>query len=145
MVAAFAGDETALRVDEQAIGDVAVLAKGAELAAAVELHDALRDHVGEVDVAVLVDGGSFSERDDGGDVGLLGEGSRRQEGKQGDKRCELHAADYRPDSGRSSFVAGLDGDADKLRRADAVDIGGDGIVSDGEFGDSDVDIEDAGG
>ncbi len=77
---AFARDQPSLRIDQQTVGDVAVLAVGGEMSVRAELHDPLVDDVGEIDVAVAIDRWAFGEGDRRGDLGLLGgRGPRHQQ------------------------------------------------------------------
>jgi len=68
---ALARHQAVLRIDEQAVGAVAVLAKRRQHPIRGELHDALRHHLGEVHIAIPIDGGALREGQGSGDLWLL--------------------------------------------------------------------------
>ncbi len=84
-IGALAGNQAALRIDEQAIGIVAVLAERGQHALRAQFHDALSDQLCEVHVAVLVDGWPFRERQRRGDLERLRDAKRRHRQTERDR------------------------------------------------------------
>ena len=99
---AFASDQPPLRVDQQPVGGVALLAVGREHAIGTELQDPLVDDVGEVDAAVAIDRGSFGEGDGGRDLGRLRRcRQRRRQATHHYGRREVSAGTSRRGHGQS--------------------------------------------
>jgi hypothetical protein len=93
------------RRDEQAAGVVAALAKRRQHTVRAQLHDPLRHHLGERDVAVPIHRRAFREGHGRGDLrGLSDSKSRNHETNQGYRRREDFEAMMRHGSLRSSGI-----------------------------------------
>ncbi len=82
---AFAGDEVAVGMVEQAVGRVAALAEDRQFAFRRELHDALVDGLRKVDVAGRIGRGAFREGGDGGGGGFEFRRRLRRRGAGGEQ------------------------------------------------------------